>query len=62
MVLTAEPFEDGETALLSTANVKALQHQTVLTVTDFVPLQGDKAGLELRRVNRALKESPTART
>jgi hypothetical protein len=47
MVVTAEPFRGSEAPPVSPGDVAAWQGQTRLLVTEWLPLQEDKAGLEL---------------
>lgn len=47
MVVTAEPFQGSGIPAISLGDVAAWQGRTSLPVTEWVPLKGDKAGLEL---------------
>lgn len=77
MVVTAEPLYGSAVPLINKGDIRVLQDQTNLPVTEWVPLQGDRAGLELyilidEKVNpnaaarfdeiRRLVESQTATT
>jgi len=47
MVVTVEPRHGGQAPALAADDVKVYQHDTQDKVTSLVPLQGDRAGLEL---------------
>jgi hypothetical protein len=47
MVITSEPFRGSEAAPVSPGEVTVLQGQERFPVTEWLPLQGDKAGMEL---------------
>jgi hypothetical protein len=47
MIVTAEPFQGLDTPFIPPGNVSAFQDRMRLPVTEWVPLQGDKADLEL---------------
>jgi hypothetical protein len=47
MVVTAEPFQGSAMPAISSGDVAAWQGRTSVPVTGWVPLTGDKAGLEL---------------
>ena len=47
MVVTAEPLDASQVPSIDRANVRALQGQTQLPVTEWLPLKGDMAALEL---------------
>ena len=47
MVVTAEPLYGSGIPLINLGDIRVLQDQTSLPVTELVPLQGDMAGLEL---------------
>jgi len=47
MVVTAEPLYGSAVPLISKGDIRVLQDQTNLPVTELVSLQGDMAGLEL---------------
>lgn len=46
MVVTAEPLRGTEIPLIAPADVRVFQNSTRLSLTDWLPLRGDKAGLE----------------
>jgi len=47
MVVTAEPLYGSQIPAINRGDVRALKGQTELPVTEWLPLQGDMAGLEL---------------
>lgn len=62
MVVTAEPLYGSTVPLISPGDVRVLQDQTNLPVTELVSLQGEKAGLELYiLIDEKVNPNPAAR-
>ncbi len=62
MVVTAEPLYGSAVPLINPGDIRVLQDQTNLPVTELVSLQGDKAGLELYiLIDEKVNPNPAAR-